>query len=347
MPSNLLDIFNDDAFTLVSLTDAINKIDHVPGQAGALTFAGNASGIATTKVAIEQKSTALSIIPFSQRGGPAPQGTRDKASLVSVEIPHVVKQQTIQASAVQDNRGFGTTELASAQTVINDAQFKLGAELDLTLEHMRLGALHGEIRDADGSVILNLFDTLNVSEPAAVEFSSSAGTLRDKCMFVKRQIEAAAKMILPPGAKVISLCSPDFFDEFTGHADVTVAFANWQASAANLADDVRSGFDFGGITWIEYRGTDTLVGESPSESDLVGEVGIVAGDCRLFLTGVPSLYVEKYAPADYFDSINGVGLPKYSRLAVDPEFGRYARLEVQSNPLPLVTRPATLVRGHF
>lgn len=31
-----LDIFNNDAFSVVSLTDAINKLPYVPGQAGRL-----------------------------------------------------------------------------------------------------------------------------------------------------------------------------------------------------------------------------------------------------------------------------------------------------------------------
>ena len=33
---NLLDVFSDDAFSLVALTDSLSKIDHVPGQAGEL-----------------------------------------------------------------------------------------------------------------------------------------------------------------------------------------------------------------------------------------------------------------------------------------------------------------------
>ena len=67
--------------------------------------------------------------------------------------------------------------------------------LDLTLEHLRLGALHGLVRDADGSILVNLFTAFNVTEPDAVEFSDSAGTLRASCMHVKRQVEKAAKSL--------------------------------------------------------------------------------------------------------------------------------------------------------
>lgn len=347
MASNFVDIFSDNAFSVESLTDAISKIDHVPGQAGALTFAGTGEGIPTLKVILEYRDTAINLIPFSPRGAPAHQEKRDKAHAFNLAVPHVVIQETIGAAAVQDVRAFGSTELASAQQVVSTQMAKMSARLDLTLEHMRLGALQGSVRDADGSEVVNLFDSFNVNEPAAAVFTTGAGTLRAAVMEVKRRIEASAKILLPPGAQVTALCSPGFFDKFTGHADVTVAFANWEAAAANLAGDVRKGFTFGDVQWIEYRGTDSIYAEQPSSEELIGQVGIVDGDCRFFLTGVPGLYTEKFAPADYWESVNNLGLPRYSKLALDPVFGKYVQLEVQSNPLPICLRPETLVRGQF
>lgn len=347
MPSNFIDIFADDAFSIDSLTEAVSREDHIPGQAGALAFAGVGEPLATTKALIEYKDSAFSVIPTSPRGGPAPQARRDKGNIFEVRIPHIKKQETIGASAVQDVRAFGTTELESVQNVVNKQMKKLLGDLDFTLEHLRLGALHGVIRDADGSEILNLFDAFNIAEPAAVEFSSSAGTLREKCMATKRRIEVAAKMLLPPGAEVAALCSPGFFDELTGHPDVVTAYANYEAGAAQLSGDVRKNFLFGGIIWSEYRGSDSIELETPSSDDLVGQIGIVDGDCRFVLTGVPGLYSEKFAPADYWETVNTLALPRYARIAIDTEFNRWAKLEIQSNPLPIVTRPSTLIRGTF
>ena len=62
MPNNLLDIFLDDAFSNVSLTNSLANVDHCPGQAGALTFAGVGEGVNTTRIAIEQKDMVLSLI---------------------------------------------------------------------------------------------------------------------------------------------------------------------------------------------------------------------------------------------------------------------------------------------
>jgi hypothetical protein len=225
---------------------------------------------------------------------------------------------------------------------------KITARMDLTLEHKRLGALQGEIVDADGSLILDLYDTFGVTPPADATFSATAGTLRPAVMAVKREIERNAKILLPPGAKVAALCSATFFDSLTGHPDVTVAFANWEAAQANLAGDVRSGFQFGDVIWSEYRGSDSVIpGEESSDGTLIGQVGIADGECRFFLTGVPGLYTEKFAPADFLDTVNTVGLPRYARIALDDQLQRFVKLHVQSNPMPLCLRPATLVKGKF
>lgn len=346
---SMIDIFSGDAFTMEALTDALSNIDHVPGQVGAAAFGGVGQGVPTTKIVIEYRDRTLAIIPTTPRGAPAPQERMDKAHLIEIPVPHIQLEETISAASIQDKRQFGTPDLlASAEAVIADQQVKMAARLDLTLESMRLGALKGEIIDADGSVILNLYDAFNVTPPADAEFTSSAGSLREKCMAVKRQIERDAKILLPPGAQVEALCSATFFDILTGHPDVTVAFANWEAAQANLASDVRSGFQFGGIVWSEYRGTDDVIpGEESSDGTLFNKVGIVDGECRFFLTGVPGLWTEKFAPADWFGAINTLGLPRYSKLAMDDAMGRWAKLHVQSNPLPLCLRPATLVKGKF
>lgn len=345
---NMIDIFSGDAFTMEALTDSLSKIDHVPGQAGAAAFVGVGQGVPTTKITIEYRDRQISIIPTSPRGSPAPQEKLDKANLIEIPIPHVQLEQTIGANSIQDRRGFGSGNLvAAAETVIADQQAKMTARLDLTLESMRLGALKGKIIDADGSEILDLYEAFGVTPPADAEFSPVPGSLRYQIMAVKRQIERDAKILLPPTAQVAALCSPGFFDGLTGHPDVVVAFANYEAAKSALAGDVRSGFEFGGVVWSEYRGTDGVTGEEQSDGQLYGEVGIADGECRFFLTGVPGLYREAFAPADWFDAINTLGLPRYSKVAMDDALGRWVKLHVQSNPLPLCLRPATLVKGVF
>ena len=57
-----MDIFNDDAFSLVNMVAAINNVDHVPGRAGELAFAGVGEGVTTRTVTIESVGESLTLI---------------------------------------------------------------------------------------------------------------------------------------------------------------------------------------------------------------------------------------------------------------------------------------------
>jgi hypothetical protein len=51
-------------------------------------------------------------------------------------------------------------------------------------------------------------------------------------------------------------------------------------------------------------------------------------------------------PAQYLvETANTIGLPRYAKQAVDQQFARWVMLHVQSNPLPICTRPRVLIKG--
>jgi hypothetical protein len=52
-------------------------------------------------------------------------------------------------------------------------------------------------------------------------------------------------------------------------------------------------FDFGGITWANYKGG--------------GTIGVDTNKCHLFPTGVPGLFRTVYGPADYIETVNTPG----------------------------------------
>jgi hypothetical protein len=45
------------------------------------------------------------------------------------------------------------------------------------------------------------------------------------------------------------------------------------------------------------------------------------------------------------DTANTIGLPRYAKQAVNQQFARWVMLHVQSNPLPICTRPRVLIKG--
>ena len=102
-------------------------------------------------------------------------------------------------------------------------------------------------------------------------------------------------------------------------------------SSARARHGARSSYS--GIVFEEYRGR-------------VGTVDFTdASKAYFFPVGVPGLFRQYNAPADFVETANTIGLPRYAKQAVDQQFARWVMLHVQSNPLPICTRPRVLIKG--
>jgi Phage major capsid protein E len=95
----------------------------------------------------------------------------------------------------------------------------------------------------------------------------------------------------------------------------------------------RGSFEYSGIGFEEYRGR-------------VGTVDFTdASKAYFFPVGVPGLFRQYNAPADFVETANTIGLPRYAKQAADQQFARWVMLHVQSNSLPICTRPRVLIKG--
>jgi hypothetical protein len=332
-----LDIFSNNAFSVISLTDAVNKMPFVPGRIGQLGLFEE-KGVSTTSIMIEEKEGSLTLIETSQRGGPAQQNKHNKRKARSLAIPHIALEDTIQADEIQNVRSFGSeAQLEGVQSVVNSRLGEIMPKHDATLEHLRIGAIKGQILDADGvTVLYDLFTEFGVSQIAEVDFdldnaTPAKGAVRKKCHDVIRKIED--ELGSAPYTYVHAMCSAEFFDDLVSHPEVEEAYRRFQESAFLRAGLARKSFEYAGITFEEYRGK-------------VGGVDFIpANKAHFFPVGVPGLFKQYNAPADFVETANTIGLPRYAKQAIDQEFGRWVKLHTQSNPLPICTRPKVLIKG--
>lgn len=340
-----LDIFNDEAFSLIALTNFINKQDHVPGRAGELAFRGNSTPILTDKVAQEWISQSLGLIPTTARGAPAPQETQDKASGNAFSVPQIKLEDTINVSQFLGARQAGTTDtLQNVQTVVQGQLTKMNKRFDLTLEHLRLGSLDGIVRDADGSVLLNFYTFFGLTKAPAFDFSEvingpatdgQIATIRTKCQEVTRYMHRNLKAPWNSGAHIHAFAGDNFFDALIeGTREV---YDGYEAAERRLGANYAFGmYEFGGIIWENYQGTDDNT-----------TVKVAANSAKLFPVGVPGLFEEYLAPADFMETVGKPGQPRYAKVAPDNRFNRQLFLHVQSNPFPFCTNPQVLVDATF
>lgn len=325
-----LDIFKDDAFSLVSLTKAINDQPYVPGRIGALGLFAE-EGINTTSVSVEYDGATLSLVPAGERGAPAPNVKSDKRKLINFNTIHLPQRARILADQIVGVRAFGSdSELETVQNVVNKRLAKMRNALDATIEYQRIGAIKGQILDANGSTVLeDLFTRFGLTQQTkALVLGTSTTKVRTKVLEAKRMMEDALGNAMYTGAR--AFCSPAFFDALTTHDNVEKFFINWQSNET-MRQDVRAGFLFAGVLWEEYRGT-------------VGGVDFIgSGDAYLVPEGVPDLFVTNYAPADYVEAAGSLGLPYYAKQEL-LEMGKGVDLEAQSNLISICTRPRSIIK---
>ena len=330
----MINIFNNDMFSLMSMTEAINILPNQYGKIGQMGLMPN-KGVRTRTIAIEERNGSLNLLPTQQVGGPAYLADRTKRTVRSFTIPHIPYDDLVMAEEVQGVRAFGSeNEMQTVAAVVNEHLQMMKNKHAITLEHLRMGALKGIILDADGSTLYNLYNEFGIVQKT-VNFALSTATtdVKAKCLEVVRHIEDNLKGEYMTG--IHALVSSEFFDALTSHKSVKEAYERWQDGAA-LRDDMRAGFTFGGITFEEYRGVAT-------DKDGVSHRFIAANEGHVFPIGTAQTFRTYFAPADFIETANTIGLPLYAKQEAS-EFNRGIRIHTQSNPLPMCLRPAVLVK---
>lgn len=321
----ILDIFRTDAFSVTSLTDAILKAPYKPARIGQLGWFAS-RGVATKTIMVEEKDGRLSLIQTSPRGGVAPTMGNEKRTARSFSIPHLIKESTVLADEIQDVRTFGSeNQTDSVQAIVNERLTDLRAEHEVTLEHMRAGAIQGTILDADGTTIYDLFDEFDVVQQAATF---------DLTDDIITQVVAAKRLSEDElgGESVTTyraLCGDTFFDGFREADDVKNTYLYQQGMT--LRQDLRGGFEFGGVIWENYRGS-------------TGGTAFIADDEAYLVPEGTGIFKTYFAPADFVEAANTIGLPIYAKQATDQEFQRWVKIHTQSNPLTLCLRPRAVIK---
>jgi hypothetical protein len=342
--ADILDIFNQDPFKAIALTDAVQRNPYQPVGLGNLDLF-DPNPIRTTALAVEERTGKLVLIPLSERGAEGTQRTTEKRKMRYFDVPRLMHDDTLYANELQGIREFGTESiLMQVETEVArrlSGPTGLLASVEYTKEYLRLGAIQGLMLDpADGSTKYNWFDEFQIAQAAEIPFSLSAGTansLRPICNGITRTMARKAQGAFMPTTRVYGLCGDAFYDAFCNHPDVIRTFTNWSD-----AKEIRGGnsgaafseFEFGGITWMNYRGSDDNA-----------TVKLADASVKFFPVGAPGIFREAMAPGETVDWVNTPGKPVYVLPIFDIQRRMWWKMEAYSYPLMICTRPEVLLSG--
>lgn len=331
----ILNPWENNAFSMASLTAAINILPNNYGKVGAMNLMPT-TGVRTRTIMVEEKNGVLNLITSKPPGSAGSQNKGGKRVVRSFVVPHLPLDDTLLPDEYEGVRAFGSeNELAPYVQIMNGKLQSMKNKHAITLEHLRMGALKGVILDGDGSVLYNLYDEFGITAKS-IAFALGTGTtkVRTKCLQVSRHIEENLKGEVMNGIKV--LCSADFFEKLIEHDNVKEAYANYAEAEDRLGGDPRKGFKFGGLIFEEY------VGNAP-DAEGTNRKFIADGEAHAFPIGTGETFKTYFSPADFVETANTIGLEFYAKQELG-KFGRGIDLHTQSNPLPMCHRPGVLVK---
>lgn len=338
-----MDVFNQDAFSAISLTMAVDRYGYVPTTLGSIPGLVTPAPVATRDVFIERRANAPALIHTSPLGAPPSQKGPDLRDARPFKTKRIARGSRITAEQLQGVRAFGSeTELQTLQLEMGRRTLQIRQDFALTKEFYLFNMIQGLFLDADGSQIYSWADEFEQVIPAEVTFGFSASaitatTVREYCAQIRRTMSRNLQGLGGDGFRIVAICGDSFWDALTSCLEVRETYLNW-AAAADIRNDLGrpwTAFRYGDINFINYRGTDDQTTLSmPSDLAYIFPVG--AG-----------IFQWAMAPAERMEFVSTLGRDMYNWVVLDQQRNMWADLEYASYPLPVCIQPQALASAHL
>lgn len=338
------------------VVDLSNTINIIPNQWGLFQQLGifESEAKAQKTVLVPRFEWSEALIPdrnWDERNNASQGPTRD---YLTVKVPHfplddAITPQDIDGVVAWENVFAGIQTETVASTRARKMQ-QMRMNHARTLEYARaqlittggVYAPNGTMRTSYGSTV-NFYTEFGVTR---TELTMDLTNLTVDPLAEVEPIIAAIQDGLVSGDTVssfVAVCSPEFFNALITHPFVVDAYKYYArvqgadvltgrltANAYGLDARFRT-FDYGGILFIEYRGS---FGGTPY---------IPAGDAYVFPVGGSALFKTYYAPANRFNTVNTTASEAYWFEYMN-EKNDIIEIMSESNFLNALLRPQALVR---
>jgi hypothetical protein len=316
-------------FTIAELSVAINRFPVQWGRIGEMgMFAPRP--LRTRQVVIEERSGSLTLLPTHEWGGEGTAADKTTRNTFPFAIKQTVHDDFVLPGDAQDIRAFGSEEMATLPAELALRLQRMRAKHDITLEWKRMGALKGNVLNADGtSSLANIFSVFGVSQ-VTVDFVLGTTTtdLHEKCQAVYQQIQDNLKGDVMSGVRV--LVSAEFFAKLRRHPGV-IDYIKTTAQADAFRRGLLNEIEVHGMIFEQYRAA-------------VGSTRFIAAqEGHAYPEGTMDTFATYYAPADFNETVNTQAMPFYAK-TWEKEGGRGVVVHTQCNSLPLCHQPAVLVK---
>lgn len=337
MPGKLMnDVWEEDAFSMTSLTATVNNENYVPGQ---ISNSGlfEEDGEITPDIAIEFEDGNLKLVEPTARGGAGETATGEDRELVKFDIPHYQREDSITADEVLKIRALGETNLVeNLESRVNKKAGRHSRDLMVTLEHQRIGAIKGHVTTGKGKTIVDLYNKFGVAVPSPVDIAFAAAAtkvgqlLQDVVYSLEDDLDAHY-------TGIHAYTGNDFQKLLWDTPEIRETYLN-RPGAEKLLTGTPDVIQFGSITFERYR-----TGKKAKAANQ-NTAFIASDEARIVPTGVSDLFLTRFGPSDYLpenEELPAEGVPLYVRQYEAPN-GKTRELEIQMNAISICTNPRAL-----
>ena len=358
---NIADVFNSDAFGVVSLTKNINNIPYTPstieamgiyegdtGSTGESTGepttdestdvgGGGGAGIDTQQLAVVNNNGLLQLIPAAALGTMPNFQITDPSDIRYITVPHLPLNDSVLAHEVVPKVSFGDTvsgvmtETALRNTIemaLTKKQQLMVKNHRLTWEWMRVQSLKGVLLDANGTdVIYDWFTEFGINKKTITWTAATLGDIDRVCDEINAHMADVLGQDSHTGITIF--VGNQFMTELTKDPSLNNGFIRLNEGAFYRENYVYGSFHYKGIDFVNYRGT---LGGIPYFADTEG-IAVPRGT---------NAFIRRNAPGDLLEAVGRDGLPMYSAREMK-KFGLGWDLHSQSNPIFMAQRPGVIV----
>lgn len=322
------------------VVDRTDELLIVPNKYGLLQDMGlfKSQGVIGSSFYVDEHEVFTGALVDLPRGTKPAAGREDVRRRRHFEIPHFPMRQAIRPSDIArvSTRGDGTLDTLDMKRA-EKMEF-IRRTLANTLEVARCQMLtDGTVYSPNGNVVLNVYTEFGVTRK---EIDFAFGTTATETLLKGEEAIAHTQDNLRNGGTysgLVAICHPTFFNRLITHASVKAAWSLYQSTQEPYrqrlggSNALHRQFEYGGVTYIEYRTSST----TPL---------IPAGECRFVPTGT-DFFKTYFGTAEKFSTVNQIGQEAYyfeQKAITDDEW----TIDAETNFANICLNPRLMIRGY-
>lgn len=331
-------------FQLVDWTQEILNLDNQAGLIGGLNLF-RTQGISQTAVVFDKSMNDTTLLPqVSRRGRETTKGNDRKVETFSLPLAYFKHSDYITPEDIQGWRMPGTADGEESLARVRVQKLTdMRAQVEQSLEYMKLQAIKGITSTPDGVVLADMFTEFGIAQ-TTIDFDLGDATtdVNAKISELKRSLQTNLKTGgVIRGINVV--VDADFFDKLVSHPQIRQAYLYYASQRDVNRESTNQFMSWGSVDQFTYKGVTFMTYDHVFKLPDGSTEAAVAANTGHVIPVVNDLFRGYYGPSNKLGGANNVGREMFAYEFTDPK-DEFHEMQVETSPLFFATQPQVLIK---